>query len=68
MIWAVGAGGMLGQEVVCNLPAGCVRHVASDVGTDIVDELAVRARLGDSETTCIVDCAAYMAVDRAGEQ
>jgi dTDP-4-dehydrorhamnose reductase len=62
----VGAGGMLGQDLVAILR----RHGADVAGLtrddlDVTDEAAVRATVGRCQPTVVVNCAAWTAVDDA---
>jgi len=68
MIWVVGAGGMLGQDVVRRLDTLGLPHVDTDVDCNICDPAAVRSYAADRSLDWIVNCAAYTGVDKAEDE
>ncbi len=64
-IWIVGAGGMLGGDLVEEAQAAGLRCVASDREVDITDTGRVRAFAEEHRPAWIINAAAYTAVDQA---
>ncbi|MBQ7159294.1 MAG: dTDP-4-dehydrorhamnose reductase [Treponema sp.] len=73
MIWLIGSKGMLGSEVASQLTAAKLAFVTSDADVDItkieaLEHFAVQATSqlhSDHKIDCIINCAAYTAVDKA---
>ena len=68
MIWVVGAGGMLGHDMVRGLDARGLAHVDTDAECDITDAGAVERFSAGNSIDWIVNCAAYTAVDKAEDE
>jgi dTDP-4-dehydrorhamnose reductase len=68
MIWLVGNRGMLGTEVESLLRSRSLETTSTDLECDITDRAAVFAQIHRIKPKCIVNCAAYTAVDRAEDE
>src|SRR5205809_7918835 len=67
-ILLLGAGGMLGQDLVATSPPGADLIALSRADLDITDEQAMRLRVVAERPDVIVNAAAYTAVDKAESQ
>ncbi len=65
MIWVIGCKGMLGTEICRQLSENNIQYVKSDIDVDITDIVALRKFARAWAVTCIINCAAYTAVDKA---
>ena len=73
MIWLIGSKGMLGTEILKRLTAAKIPFVSSDSEVDITNiaslehfAMQVTSQLHtDHKLDCIINCAAYTAVDKA---
>lgn len=65
MIWLIGNKGMLGTELSNLLTSRGVPFVGSDREVSILDPAALEAFAAGKGIGCIVNCAAYTAVDKA---
>jgi dTDP-4-dehydrorhamnose reductase len=61
----LGAGGMLGRDLVATTPQGVSLFPATRAQLDITDDVAVAARVAEVRPDLIINAAAYTAVDRA---
>jgi dTDP-4-dehydrorhamnose reductase len=68
MIWLTGNKGMLGSEVEMLLRTRQFPFIASDCEVNICDPAQVREFAGRKAVSCIINCAAYTAVDRAEDE
>ena len=68
MIWLIGNRGMLGSDVSRELVSRGLAGIGSDQEIDITDPAVIREFARGREIRCIVNCAAYTAVDRAEEE
>ena len=71
MIWLIGNKGMLGSEVEAQLLAHDATFIATDREVDITRMESLHAFLRDrpvAQLRCIVNCAAYTAVDAAEQE
>ena len=68
MIWVIGCNGMLGSEVCRELAESGYDFVGSDRDVDFTDMQSLEAFAKHRPITCIVNCAAYTAVDKAEEE
>jgi dTDP-4-dehydrorhamnose reductase len=64
-IWITGASGMLGKDLTSLAKAQGHECLLTDLDVDITDEKAVTLFLENNKPDCIVNCAAYTAVDLA---
>jgi len=67
MIWLVGCNGMLGTELGEVLNASRLEWLGTDREVSILDFNAITDFVKDKKVDCIVNCAAYTAVDKAEE-
>ena len=65
MIWLIGNKGMLGTEVEILLKQNKISCVCSDKEVDITDRRALDEFVQGKPVTCIINCSAYTAVDKA---
>lgn len=65
LVWVTGARGMLGSELVENLVARGHEVLATGREVDIADRSSLVAALGARHPRCIINAAAYTAVDLA---
>ncbi|PYO44898.1 MAG: hypothetical protein DMD33_01450 [Gemmatimonadetes bacterium] len=61
----LGAGGMLGHDLVSSAPEGVELHALTRAELDITDTASLAARVSDEKPDVILNTAAYTAVDRA---
>ena len=64
-LWITGAGGMLGQDLQALARARGHQVLATDRDVDITDTQAVRSFIQEHKPDCLINCAAYTAVDKA---
>src|SRR6266550_3979493 len=64
-VTVLGAGGMLGQDLVLTAPEGIELSAFSRRQLDITDSAAVRAHIAGTQPQVILNAAAYTAVDDA---
>lgn len=67
-VWVVGCHGMLGRELTETLAACGVPFIGTDRECDITDMRAVDTRVREQQPGCIVNAAAYTAVDKAEDE
>lgn len=65
MIWLIGNKGMLGAEVERRLKDQNIHYVATDNEVDITDLSVIKDFTAPLSLECIINCAAYTAVDKA---
>ncbi|MBQ4379161.1 MAG: dTDP-4-dehydrorhamnose reductase [Treponema sp.] len=65
MVWIIGASGMLGSQVCRTLSENKIDFTGTDSNVSILDYQALENFASDKEISCIVNCAAYTAVDKA---
>jgi len=65
MIWLIGNKGMLGTELSNLLSARGISFVGTDCEVSILDPEALASFAQGKGITCIINCAAYTAVDKA---
>ena len=76
MVWLIGSKGMLGSEVAAQLTEEKIPFVTSDADVDItniesLEHFAMQATSqlhSDHKLECIINCAAYTAVDKAEDE
>jgi dTDP-4-dehydrorhamnose reductase len=64
-VLVLGAGGMLGHDLVATAPAGVTLFPCTRAHLDITESAALAATLGDVRPEVVINAAAYTAVDRA---
>lgn len=67
-VWLIGCEGMLGREVAQALREASIPFDGTDREVDITDPGSVAAFARGKPITCVVNCAAYTAVDRAEDE
>ena len=65
MIWVIGCNGMLGTQLCRTLEENKIDFTGTDSNVSILDYQALENFVSDKEISCIVNCAAYTAVDKA---
>ena len=65
MIWLIGNKGMLGTELSILMEKSGVQFTGTDREVDITDISVLEKKAEKLQITCIVNCAAYTAVDKA---
>ena len=65
MIWVIGCKGMLGAELSCLLERYGIPFIGTDREVDITDLNSLDKFAQNRQIKCIVNCAAYTAVDKA---
>jgi len=68
MIWLIGNRGMLGSEVEDLLKKRGEEYTATDKEVDITDLSALEEFCRNRAVSCIINCSAYTAVDRAEQE
>lgn len=68
MVWLVGNKGMLGTDVEEVLKEKKIDHIFSDKEVDITNILKIKEYIKDKKISCIVNCSAYTAVDKAEDE
>ena len=65
MIWLIGCHGMLGSEVARQLKEKKIDFTGSGREVDFTDWSVIENFVSDKKIDCIINCAAYTAVDKA---
>jgi dTDP-4-dehydrorhamnose reductase len=65
MVWIIGNKGMLGTQICRTLSENKIEFVGSDCDVSILDFSALEGFAAGKNISCIVNCAAYTAVDKA---
>lgn len=68
MIWLIGNKGMLGQDLSLELEEAGIPFVGSDREVSILEPEALRGFAEGKDLSCIINCSAYTAVDKAEEE
>jgi dTDP-4-dehydrorhamnose reductase len=68
MIWLIGNKGMLGQELSIELKEAGIEFIGSDREVSILEPDALKAFANGKGVSCIINCSAYTAVDKAEEE
>ncbi len=68
MTWLVGNKGMLGTQIEQDLRSKGLSYVGTDVEIDVTRPEAIEAFCQGKAITCIANCAAYTAVDKAEDE
>ncbi len=68
MIWLIGNKGMLGQDLSMELEEAGIPFVGSDREVSILEPEALKAFAKGKTLSCIINCSAYTAVDKAEEE
>ena len=61
----LGAGGMLGHDLVAAAPPGIALFLYTRADLDITDKASLTARVAEAQPEVVINAAAYTAVDRA---
>ena len=61
----LGAGGMLGHDLVAAAPPGITLFLYTRADLDITDKASLTARVAEAQPEVVINAAAYTAVDRA---
>ena len=65
MVWIIGCNGMLGTQVCRTLEENKIEFTGTDSNVSILDYQMLEDFASGKEISCIVNCAAYTAVDKA---
>jgi len=65
MVWLIGNKGMLGTQLCHTLSENKIEFTGTDSNVSILDYQALEDFASGKEISCIVNCAAYTAVDKA---
>ena len=65
MVWIIGCNGMLGTQLCRTLEEKNLSYAGTDSAVSILDYAALEGFASGKDISCIVNCAAYTAVDKA---